>query len=275
MKIIWGLQQTDKTQLHSQFVYDMFYVSIQMVKDLGYETVLYGSTDAIQRLGTCVDEVHNTDDLDYLFFDDLKIHILETRKDDYLLIDGDVFIHSPIIFKNTNSFVWIDTIVKAQYGGIMKDALSILNTFDIPSIVPEWNSQTKISFSTGLLRIKNNNGLIDYYIHSYKKLRNWFLENQKTLIETDSNLDPIKSLSSHLICEHLLQRMVEYYGLQFEELDKENSYYHWQGYEKFKNNNMMECIRLVSDTHKIMGGSIKNVYDYLLNDGKIKPILYP
>lgn len=275
MKIVFGLQQIDKTQLHSKFVYDMFYVSIQMANELGYETVLYGTSDAIERLGMYVNKVHNTDGLDYIFFDDLKIHILETRKDNYILIDGDVFLHSPLVFKNTNSFLYVDKIVKAQHSGYMKDALIAFNTFDIQSIIPEWNPFTKISLSTGLLKIKGNNGLLNYYIQSYKKLREWYLINEKELVDNNSELESKKSLSSHLICEHLLQRIVEYYGMQFEQLDMENSYYHWQGSEKFNNNDKVNCITLLSDTHKVMNGSIKNVYNYLLNANQIKPILYP
>jgi len=275
MKIVFGLHQIDKTQLHSKFVYDMFYVSIQMANDLGYETVLYGTSDAIERLGIYVTEVHNTDGLDYIFFDDLKIHILEIRKDDYLIIDGDVFLHSPLVFKNTNPFLYIDSVVKAHHNGYMKDALTTFNSFDIQSMIPEWNPITKISFSTGLLKIKGNNGLLNYYIQSYKKLRSWFLENEKELTKNNSDLESKKSLSSHIICEHLLQRVVEYYGLQFEQLDIENSYYHWQGDGKFKNNDKVNCITLLSDNHKVMHTSVKNVYNYLLNTNQIKPVLYP
>lgn len=275
MKIVFGLHQMDKTQLHSKFVYDMFYVSIQMANELGYETVLYGTSDAIERLGEYVTEIHNTNDLDYIFFDDLKIYILETRNDEYLIMDGDVFLHSPLVFKNTNSFLYVDTIVKAHHSGYMKDALTTFNTFNIQSIIPEWNTFTKISFSTALLKIKGNNGLLKYYIESYKKLRSWFLKNEKELTKNNSDLECRKSLSSHLICEHLLQRMVEYYGLDYQQLDNENSYYHWQGAEKFNNTNKINCITLLSDTHKVMNDSIKNVYDYLVNTNQIKPILYP
>jgi hypothetical protein len=275
MKIVFGLHQIDKTELHSKFVYDMFYVSIQMANELGYETVLYGTSDAIERLGIYVTEVHNTNGLDYIFFDDLKIYILETRNDDYLIMDGDIFLHSPLIFKNTNSFLYVDNIVKTHHSGYMKDALTTFNSFDIQSIIPEWNPLTKISFSTGLLKIKGNNGLLNYYIQSYKKLRSWFLKNENELIKNNLDLESKKSLSSHIICEHLLQRVVEYYGLQFEQLDIENSYYHWQGSEKFKNNDKVNCITLLSDNHRVMNTSIKNVYNYLLNTNQIKPILYP
>ena len=62
---------------------------------------------------------------------------------------------------------------------------------------------------------------------------------------------------------------------QYEQLDIENSYYHWQGGEKFKNNDKVNCITLLSDNHKVMNTNIKNVYNYLLNTNQIKPILYP
>ena len=95
MKLIWSLANKNSSTPHGQYVYDMFYVSIQMAKDLGYETVLYGTTDSIEKLGSYVDEIHNTDDIEYTLFDDLKVHIWKTRKDDYITIDGDMFLYSP------------------------------------------------------------------------------------------------------------------------------------------------------------------------------------
>jgi hypothetical protein len=275
MKLIWALQQKGLNQLHSPFVYDMFYVSIQMAKDLGYTTVLYGSSDAIERLGEYVDETFTTNHIDYALYDDLKVYIWENRIDDYLILDGDVFLHSPLVFKNPNSFVWVDTIVKKQQNGYSKDCLDILNTFDITKQIPEWNSKTGISFSTGLVRMKGNNGLLQYYVESYKKLKKWFLENETILIEKNEELNSNKSLISHYLCEHLLQRIVEYYGLEFEVLENENSYYHWQGNDKFKNIDKWDCIRLITNKHKEEGGTIRDVYDSLVKDELIKPILFP
>jgi len=73
----------------------------------------------------------------------------------------------------------------------------------------------------------------------------------------------------------LLQRIVEYYNLYFEELEDWNSYYHWQGGDKFNNDDKMNCIRLITLNHKSIGGNIKDIYNLLLKDGSIKPILYP
>ena len=275
MKLIWGLQQKNKNQLHSQFVYDMFYISIQMAKNLGYETVLYGTSDAIEKLGEYVDETYNTDNLDYKFFDDLKIYIWENRNDEYLTIDGDVFLHSPLKFKNQNSFVWIDSLVKKQKSGYAKDCLDIINSFDLTSIVSEWNRDLKIAYSTGLVKWKGNNGLLKYYIQSYKNLRNWFLKNERRLYEMNNELTSDKSLISHYLCEHLLQRIVEYYNLDFEELENYNSYYHWQGNDKFENQDKINCIKFLTIKHKELGGNIRYVYDLLAKDNIIKPILYP
>lgn len=275
MKLIWALQQKYVNKLHPPFVYDMFYVSIQMAKDLGYETVLYGTSDAIDKLGEYVDETFTTNHIEYQLFDDIKFYIWENRTDDYLLIDGDVFLHSPLVFKNPNSFVWVDMIVKKQQSGFSKECLELLNSFNISNQIPEWNSKTGISFSTGLIRMKGNNGLLKYYVESYKKLKKWFLENEVMLIEKNSELSSNKSLISHYLCEHLLQRIVEYYGLDFEVLENENSYFHWQGNDKFKNEDKWDCIRLVSSKHKEEGGTIKDVYDSLVKDGLIKPILFP
>lgn len=274
MKLIWGLQQKKNDGEHSPFVYDMFYVSIQMAKDLGYDTVLYGSSNVINKLGDYVDESFNTDDVDYILYDDLKFYIWENRTDDYILLDGDVFLHSPLFFKK-DSIVSVDMIIKKQKSGHAKECLDILNTFDIIKQLPEWDRESGLSFSTGLVRWKGNNGLLKYYIETYKRLRDWFLSNKILVNEMHKELDSNKSLLSHYLCEHLLHRIVEYYGLNFDALDNENSYYHWQGRDKFENNDKVNCIKLVATNHKQNGGTIKTVYDSLLKDGLIKPLLFP
>ena len=110
MKLIWGLQQKKNDGIHSPFVYDMFYVSIQMAKDLGYETILYGTTNVIEKLGKYVDEFIITDNVDYILYDDLKVYIWENRTDDYLILDGDVFLHSPLVFDDS-AIVSVDMII--------------------------------------------------------------------------------------------------------------------------------------------------------------------
>ena len=184
--------------------------------------------------------------------------------------------------------------MKEHYSGYMKDALTTFNSFNIQLLIPEWNPIGDIASPPFIIQgyffnhlywhhnrsylldmFTPNNELLNYYIQSYKKLRIWFLQNENELTKHNSDLESRKSLSSHIICEHLLQRMVEYYELQYEQLDIENSYYHWQGGEKFKNNDKVNCITLLSDNHKVMNTNIKNVYNYLLNTNQIKPILYP
>lgn len=277
MKLIWGLQNKNKDKLQSPYVYDMTYLSIQMAKDLGYETVLYGTSDSITQLGQYVDEVYNTDELDYQLFDDLKIHIWKTRMDDYLTIDGDVFLHSPLVFNNTLPFVTFDKITEEQLVGYSKDCLDIINGLGINELVPEWNNELRISFSTGLVRWKGNSGLLQYYIESYTKLRKWFLNNETLINGLHEELTSSKSLISHYICEHLLQRMVAYYELKSQPLNeiKGNSYYHWSGSDKFEDENKFNGVKNIVETHKQMGGTVKSVYDLLLKNQIIKPILYP
>jgi hypothetical protein len=71
--------------------------------------------------------------------------------------------------------------------------------------------------------------------------------------------------------------MVEYYELKSQPLNeiKGNSYYHWYGDDKFDNVNKVNCVKNVVETHKRVGGSIRSVYDLLVKNQIIKPILYP
>ena len=278
MKLIWSLANKNPLTPHGQYVYDMFYVSIQMAKDLGYQTVLYGTTDAVDRLGNYVDEVHNIDNIEYILFDDLKIYIWKTRNDEYITIDGDMFLYSPLIFnRNSKTFLSFDEIVKKPATNEIEIGLNTLNNLNtFTALIPEWNIESKRSFSTNLIYWKENNGLLQYFIESYEKLRNWYFENKNILVEANDELDSHKSLISHLICEHLLERLIDYYSLEYDEIrpDWHNSYSHWQGNDKFINDIKINGIKLLVEKHKTIGGNIKNTYDYLLNEKMIQPFLY-
>lgn len=278
MKLIWSLANKNPKVPHSQYVYDMFYLSIQMAKDLGYETILYGTSDAIEQLGSLVDETYNTDDIPYVLFDDLKVYIWKTRQDDYITLDGDMFLHSKLDFNHTpTTFLSFDTLITGHSNLYVSECLSIINSLNLKRLVPEWNDTSTLSFSTNLIRWKENNGLLQYFIKSYEKLREWFLQNETIIISMNDELVSHKSLISHFLCEHLLERIVSYYGLEYDEMSKNqnNSFYHWQGSEKFTNNDKVECVRLVVETHKNNGGKIKDVYNSLVERNVIQPILYP
>lgn len=277
MKLVWSLANRNPQNPHNQYVYDMFYLSIHMAKDLGYETVLYGTSDAIVRIGEYVDEVYNTDDIEYLLFDDLKMYIWEDRTDDYATIDGDMFLFSKLKFNdNPNIFLSFDQLIKNDIQKSVNDSLDLLNKIEIVNLIPEWNPLSKNSISTNLIRWKGNNGLLKYYIESYKKLRELFLENETSIQKINSELSNNKSLISHILCEHLLERIVSYYNLSYDELRSasKNSYSHWQGTEKFDNKNKINGVKLIVEVHKMKGGTIKSVYNSLISQKLIEPILY-
>ncbi len=277
MKLVWSLANRNPQNPHNQYVYDMFYLSIHMAKDLGYETVLYGTSDAIVRIGEYFDEVYNTDDIEYLLFDDLKMYIWEDRTDDYATIDGDMFLFSQLKFNNNpNIFLSFDQLIKSDIQKSVNDSLDLLNKIEIVNLIPEWNPLSKNSISTNLIRWKGNNGLLKYYIESYKKLRELFLENETSIQKINSELSNNKSLISHILCEHLLERIVSYYNLSYDELrsTSKNSYSHWQGTEKFDDKNKINGVKLIVEVHKMKGGTIKSVYNSLISQKLIEPILY-
>lgn len=277
MKLVWSLANRNPQHPHNQYVYDMFYLSVHLAKDLGYETVLYGTTDAIVRIGEYFDETYNTDDIEYLLFDDLKIHIWETRTDDYATIDGDMFLYSPIEF-NTNPTIFLsfEQLIKNDIPNSVTDSLKLLNQFDITTLIPEWDISSKNSISTNLIRWKGNNGLLKYYIECYKNLRKLFLDNEDIVKKYNSELVNNKSLISHILCEHLLERLVLYYNLSYDEIktNPKNSYSHWQGSEKFENKYKINSVKLIVESHKLLGGTIKSVYNSLIIQKIIEPILY-
>lgn len=271
MKLIWSLANRNPQTPHNQYVYDLFYLSISLAKDLGYDTILYGTSDALVRIGEYVDEVYNVDDVEYLLFDDVKIHIWETRNDDYFTLDGDMFLFSKInLEKELNPFIYFDELIETKNNDNLQKFLNIIN---VKQLVPEWNDSNK-AITTNLIKWKANNGLLQYYINCYKKLRESFLVNENLFKNISSEFVSNNSYISHILCEQLLEKIISYYGLSYDELNSSNKniYTHWQGSEKFENKNKINSVKLIVEVHKMKGGDVKSVYNSLLSQKLIYPI---
>jgi hypothetical protein len=64
--------------------------------------------------------------------------------------------------------------------------------------------------------------------------------------------------------------------LSYDEIktNPKNSYSHWQGSEKFENKYKINSVKLIVESHKLIGGTIKSVYNSLITQKIIEPILY-
>lgn len=274
----------NKMNYHLDYTYDMFYVSMKMAKDLGYSVILFGSSDVLSKLHGAYDLCYDVSNMNFFLYDDIKIHIFNTLNgNDYCIIDGDLFLFERLNFgdefdeeltSNKLIFSYEDFDVKPKEK-IVIDAIQHFNSFNPKSIIPEWNNINLSSCNTGLLKWHGSNTTNDfkkYYIESYMKLRNWYLDrldamNKNELLKTN------RTISSHIICEHLLYQLVKHYKLGCLPMYKKrnNDYSHWKGPTKFNDVRMTDGIYQLSKAIKNKNGlsnlSSKQIYVNLVNSG--------
>jgi hypothetical protein len=273
MKLIYSLAKRT-LEPHSDIVYKTFWVSIKNSKEMGHGIELWGTSDAIQKLGELADSVVNVDKFEFELYDDIKMKIWEGIKPHEMTIDGDVFL-SDNGLKPGGLWLSVDSQFK-QLSVEGKAVLDTFNKFNPQQTIPEWDSTNTIGLSTGLVNWGMNDGFKKHYIESYWKLKKWYFDNQYEMVVQNPKIHNMYPAISHIICENLLYQLVNYYGVEYKELNSNPnfSYLHKAGEDKYKNgefkigiNSIYNDIQFrkdtVKDTHKRMvDGGFKNFLQY-------------
>lgn len=269
---------------HSDFVYDIFYLSIALAKELKYKTVFYGTHDSVYKIKPFVSEYHDVTWLDYKLYDDIKVNIWYEQNDKFFTIDGDVFLYNrlnyeeyPQYFESRKQKIELIYERKQKVTPQALSALNVFNEFNPKKIVPEWDNSNTYSYCTGIIGWTHNSDFKKYFCESYAKLRNWFLENQNEMMKYNSYLNNQHSISSHIICEHLLYQLVNYYKITNTSIaqNENNNYWHLQGGDKFKNPYIINNISNIVNHHKNSSLTIRNIQTKLLENNIIqRPILF-
>lgn len=247
--LCWSLTKSknDPIKFH-QSVYDMYYLSIAMAKQLGYQTVLYGNSDAIENLKEIVDSVINIDFLDFQLYDDPKVYIWYSRKGEYATIDGDVFLYERLKFRgeSDNRYkISVETTQKMT-NRIIYDNYNLISNNLPRQLKSIWSTYRTDTFNTGIIKWNDDN-LKKLYIEYYHLMRNWYNANKNYL---NINLDI--GANSHIICEHLLYKLLMNggYNVDILKTNSENSYSHFNGFDKFTNPDKWIPIKLLVDEIK-------------------------
>tara|TARA_B110000285_G_C14977661_1_gene539754 strand:- start:58 stop:1005 length:948 start_codon:yes stop_codon:yes gene_type:complete len=306
-RLIWSLgNRRLNGNVHSPFVYDMFYLSIQTAKALGYRTVFYGTHDAVAIIGKWVDESYDvTNKVPYILYDDIKAWIWYNEPNG-TTIDADVFLYNKLHFRSnqdvddinvskdidlsnlafsqphisSNSSPVIlryEEFASAPPTGNVLDALNHFNSMNPKSVIPEWDYNSVSSLNTGIIGWNaNDNGFRKHYCESYVKLREWYFKNENKLSSLHPMLQRHDSVVCHFICERLLFNLVKYHNIKTDELtgNVDNHYIHLKGGNKFKDKEFIHSVKTLVDYHKSNGGFIKNNHNYLAGQNKIKPFLF-
>ena len=242
-------------------------------KDLGYEIELWGTSDAIERLGTLANVVKNVDDFEFELYDDIKIKIWETIKPHEITIDGDVFLYDNNL-RMGGLWLSVDNEFKilSDEG---KQILDTFNEFNPQQIIPEWDSTNTIGLNTGLVNWGMNEQFKKHYIESYWKLRKWYFDNQFEMVMKNPKIHNMYPAISHIICENLLYQLVKYYGIEYKELNNNPNfkYIHKAGEDKYKNNAFKIGITSMYNELQFRNDTVQNLYTHMVDSG-LRPFIF-
>jgi hypothetical protein len=274
MKLIYSLAKRT-SEPHSNIVYKTFWVSMQNAKELGYKIELWGTTDAIERLGELADSIINVDTFEFELYDDIKMKIWEGITPNEITIDGDVILYDSNL-KPGGLWLSVDSEFK-ELVAVGKRILDTFNEFNPKQIIPEWDSTNTIGLSTGLVNWGMNDTFKKHYIESYWKLRKWYLDNQNEMVLKNPKIHNMYPAISHIICENLLYQLVKYYGIEYRELDNNSnfSYLHAAGEAKYNGGDFKMGINIMYNELQSQYDTIKDIHKRLVDRG-FKPFLqYP
>lgn len=211
----------DESVLSSSSTIEFYNKSIYLAKKLGYTIELYTNSNLITE---SVDIIHSFSS-GYILSDYTK-HLPLSRSDEFVLIDGDVLLHSPIKFSNVD--ISIDTW--ESWSSMYNDGVKLVTDLGIKDVIPEWVYKPQKVMNTGILKI-NDYEFQQLYLNRWNLFYS-FIKN--------SNIKDTFPLTA-VGAQYLLTILVNHYSKSYETFSKYprelNKYYqHFCGSEKNNNN---------------------------------------
>ena len=242
MKLVWTYDSEVRTPVSSVKDWDAGYVetrrkimlnyyltSITKAKEFGYYTIIYCNPPSSKYFKGIVDEIIEIVKYeDTPLWDGIKTYPIETRRDEYCLIDGDVLLHKPLP-KFTNDIVF-DTWEIGNFEKDYKTTIDQLDSMGIKDLIPEWSPNKQPIASSGFMYL-NNDEFRELYVTKWKIFNNFIKQHVNILNTFESSIIAGQFLFT-LLLKHYnydCKPMCEYMG-------EENEFYiHYFGGRKFKN----------------------------------------
>ena len=169
MKLIWTYSPklNRSKNISDDDMLKLFYHSIECGKKF-HPTCVY--TDTPEKFIGKVDEILQLPkDFEIYFLDDIKFYVIENELDNYTLIDGDLFIDSPI--ENVSPNIGVELYVPHKRGIYYEKYNKVLESEGVEDVIPYWKSSLGY-FNLGLIQI--NNFKSSEFISDYKKLKEFY-----------------------------------------------------------------------------------------------------
>lgn len=219
-----NINQSDRTTMYINY----YRLSMYSALKLGYECILYTTHLHLSHFQDLNIEIILIDNIDSKLFDFIKIKVLESRTDEYILIDGDLILNKKLTLQ-PNIPVLYDFLEIKSWDMIYSESVNTLNRLGIQKSIKEWTGNRRSHImNCGLLHFKDKE-FKDLYVKKWYFLDKFIKEN----IEISQQIN-----YSATAAQYLLTELIEFYeikSISIKKISGSNSYTHYYGDSKFKN----------------------------------------
>lgn len=199
--------------------------SIHRAKELGYRVEMYSDSSLFSKE---VDKLHLIKGYKTLLWDSYKFIPLSKRDDNFILIDGDVFLYKPIELDPSCDFT-ADCIEEGNWNLLYNNTVKQLTELGVQTIIPEWDGRFLKVVSCGVLHFKNPVFRM-VYTSLWNKLYS-FIEDNSPVLDLYS--------CTPVAAQYLLTLLAKTHNIKYELLNERlgypgKFYVHHAGKDKFK-----------------------------------------
>lgn len=230
MKLIYTFDSKVNTDPSVHRILKKYYEeSITRAKKLGYYTEIYSDVDWFNSVADKVNFIANANSL---LWDAYKFIPLYERIDDFILLDGDIFLDRTIEIPDKADLV-CDTYETKNWNLLYSKTVRKLSELGIESIIPEWDCTPRPVISCGLLYFANKEFQF-LYTDKWKKVNMFVSANRE-------HLDLYSATATS--AQFLLTLLADYNNFKVVNLAQDhgvhNGYYiHHAGKNKLKNQDL-------------------------------------
>lgn len=219
------------------FMYINYYrASIASALKVGYDVEIYTSTDCVKYFTDLNIQINTVGDFNSYLFDFIKAYVLATRKEPFILVDGDIIFNKRLEVSNT-PVLYEDKCYTGEDSKILdikkdktwhvyyKPYVELLTNSGIGTHIAEWTGQR--------LDFVHNIGLLYFSNHYIKKIvvDRWFEFNNFINYRCEH---PDKIKFTAIGAQYLLTEVLNYYNILSLPFSKD-SFTHNLGTGKFTN----------------------------------------
>ena len=239
MRLIWtydyGVFVDELANRNKIILLNLYTMSIQSAKRLGYHTIMYCTKNSISYFEGLADELHIVENkLNTPLYDYIKFQVLaEQEDDDYYLIDGDLILNFPLPIPTSD--ITFDAYENhfTDTGYFSEDYEEVVNgltDLGLSNVIIEWNNPKMFVINCGILNIKGKENR-KLYIDRWQSYNSFVMNNISKL--------PIKNLTN-IGAQYLLTLIRDYHNWSYTKMEygfgRKGYYYtHYAGDGKYTN----------------------------------------